>query len=438
MTYPRNIPISIPALIKRIKYPVQGLCATKLKKKDLDNVRIVLMDIHWFFSLKGAFDLVRYIRSKDQNIIIIAGGISATEYPRMLIDQIGVDYVIRGDGEMPLPLLVHHLIESDKKPDHIPNLVGRDGFNTLYSVKPYCLNRTDFSENEFYDIDFFPYMKQELMSLHKRNPGMPPFIYPFLLPFRGCPIHCDFCAGAPNEQKKVFKRSVVFRDPERLAYDIETLGKTEWIQFVNCLLDFITLVKDEYSQTALKNPSRLKTQYEFTKAPTMDQLDFLLSRFNGGTIHFSADVMHLTSDRCEDPAVLIKLIERAKKDTRYVPVLDFSSVYVHSNPDYRQTVLDVTRHTNCLVYDGSIWWSDFPKPDANGFASEEEFAYFFKNAITPKHFIANRLNEMINFLDIILPNSMSLSMRRAYYRYYHRMPLMVKYGRQNVKPALKP
>jgi len=425
MTYPRNIPISIPALLKRIPYEVNGYCANHLPEQILQGAQVLIMDVHWFFSLRGAKELALRARKCNPELILIAGGITATEFPEQLIDKFDFDFVLRGDGELPLPMLIKAL--SGEHPlDQVPNLYGKDGFNTVFSVKSYSLNKSDFDENQFYDIDFFPFMKKELISLHARNPGMPPFIYPFILPFRGCPINCDFCMGAPDSQKKLFGRKVVVRSPERLAEDFWELEQQSWIKFYNCLLDFITLLPETYSEKAIRSPSRLKVQYEFTKSPTADGLDLLLKNFNGGTIHFSADEMHLTSKVLADPRHLIKLVKQVQRDGRYVPILDYSSVYSNTDRDYRKVVVEVIKHTGCLAYDGSIWWSDFPVPDAQGFGDPAKFDFYSESAVTVKHAIANRLNATINMLDLLLPNKMLLILRRMYYSSFYTKPLLVR------------
>ena len=406
MTYPRNIPISIPALIKRIKLPVNGYCATKLDKKIILNAKICIIDIHWFFSLRGAKELINLLKETNKDIITVSGGITSTEYPHKLIDEIGLDFVIRGDGEIPLPKFIHSALQGFKDIEKVPNLIGKDGFSNLFKVKPYALNKKDFNENEFYDIDFFPLMKHELVKMHANNPGYPPFVYPFLLPFRGCPIECDFCAGAPKEQGKLFKRRVIYRQSEILRNDLKILEQQEWIKFFNCLLDFVTLMSEKYMIDALPiKKSRLKMQYEFTKAPSIDRLDYFLSRFSGGMIHFSVDKMHLTSEKLNDPEHMIKLIKLTQsKYPEYMPILDFSSVYAYSNKDYSNAIKYIIKKTNCYLYDGSIWWSDFPKPDEGGYGDDKKFEYYMNNAVSFKHNVSNNLVGMMNFIDNNFPN----------------------------------
>gem|GEM_PF-1581962 len=425
MTYPRNIPISLPALIKRIPAEVKGYCATQITDNQIRQADIVIVDIHWFFSLKGAGELVKRIRRIKKEIVIISGGITSTEFPGKLINDLDIDFVIRGDGEIPLPMLVELLVTGVGDMGSIPNLVGKNGVDNTFR-KPYKLDKEDFNQNHFYDIDFFPFMKNELQLIHKINPGMPPYVYPFLLPFRGCPIACDFCSGAYGEQQKLFNRKVVYRSPEVLAGDIEFLGSQSWIKFCNCLLDFVALLPHQYSEVVLKKKSRLNIQYEFTKAPMADELEFLLSGFSGGTIHFSVDNMHLTSENHYNPAVLAPLIKKVQRTKSYVAILDFSSVYTLTNKDYARAVADVYKTTKCLLYDGSIWWSDFPKPGMNGYGDPDKFEYFKENAVSTNHLIANTLNKTINELDKILPPPVLRYLRKSYYRYYHGYSFLLK------------
>lgn len=428
MTYPRNIPISIPALIKRINYPVKGYCYSELNYDIIKNAKICIIDIHWFFSLQGAKKLVKNLRDVNEDIKVVSGGITSTEYPHKIIDELDVDFIIRGDGEIPLPMLVDSLMNNGKDIEKIPNLIGKNSFSTLFKVKPYALNKKDFNENEFFDIDFFPFMKRELVKMHANNPGFPPFVYPFLLPFRGCPIECDFCAGAPNEQSKIFSRKVIYRQSEVLHNDLQILESQKWIKFYNCLLDFVTLMSEKYMIESLPvKKSRLKMQYEFTKAPSLERLDYFLSKFSGGMIHFSVDKMHLTSEKLNDPDLMVKLIKLTQnKYPEYMPILDFSSVYAYSNNEYNKSIKYIVKKTNCYLYDGSIWWSDFPKPDNNGYGDIEKFEYYMNNAVSFKHKVSNNLVSIMNFIDNNFPHYFKTLIRKSYYGYYYKLPLLLK------------
>ena len=98
------MPFSIPALVNRLNYPVQGKFPDELTDEDIKNARIIFIDIHWYLSLYGAKILVERIKTINPSCFVIAGGITASEYPRAIIDNFGVDFVIRGDGEIPFPM----------------------------------------------------------------------------------------------------------------------------------------------------------------------------------------------------------------------------------------------------------------------------------------------------------------------------------------------
>ena len=124
------------------------MCASKVRKHDISQAKVIFIDVHWFFSLKGAKELVTRCKRWNPSVLIIAGGITATEFPEQLIETIGVDYVLRGDGEIPLPMLVNALMTGGSLAN-VPNLIGKE-VNNLFRVKPYKLTKSDFNENNFY------------------------------------------------------------------------------------------------------------------------------------------------------------------------------------------------------------------------------------------------------------------------------------------------
>jgi radical SAM superfamily enzyme YgiQ (UPF0313 family) len=196
MFEPLTIPLSLPALIKRLPVKIKGYHYNEVSDEIIINSKIVIIDIHWFLSLKGAIELASRIKSINSKTIIIAGGITASIYSKWLAEKGGFDYIIKGDAEIPLPMLVSEILLNNI-PSSVPNLVGKNGFKTLQS---YFLTSEDLNNNEFYDIEFFPALKNRVTHLHNINKGWPPQLFPYLIPFRGCPINCEVCLGGEEEQ----------------------------------------------------------------------------------------------------------------------------------------------------------------------------------------------------------------------------------------------
>lgn len=101
-------------------------------------------DVFYFSLMFSAYasyqlSLIQKIKKWKPDAIIIVGGIHATLYPRHCLEV--ADYVIRGDGEVPLACLVNNL----KRGRAVSNFQGiclREGENILIT-RPFILS--DFS-----------------------------------------------------------------------------------------------------------------------------------------------------------------------------------------------------------------------------------------------------------------------------------------------------
>jgi hypothetical protein len=372
-----TIPLSLPALIKRIPFRVKGYYPNEITHEIIRNARIAIIDVHWNYALEGAREICMQLKMSNPGIIIIAGGYTASMYPDQLVNQFGVDFVIRGDGEIPLAMLVQTLIESPSDVGNVPNLVGRDNFSTSWS---YHLTEADLNKNEFYDLDFFPSYKSDIKRAHSQNFGWPIYTFPFILPFRGCPVDCPTCAGSICEQKKLFGRTWVKRGADKVAEDIGILNKWGGLKFTNIIHDFVSLMSEDYVMKALSVRSDLKLLYEFTSYPGKDRLELLLNSFKGGVIYFSADKFHTQTDDFIEPSKMIELIRYTESTKKYLPVFYYNGLFMESNPDYQKAVQEVITVTSCQADDASLWWEDFPMPDKNGYADPETFKIFCYNS----------------------------------------------------------
>jgi radical SAM superfamily enzyme YgiQ (UPF0313 family) len=78
------------------------------------------------FQRKTAFKIIRLVRSLRPGIKVVVGGYdpSLAQEPYMAADA-GVDFIVRGEGEMTFRDLVRAL-ENDRSPDHVAGLTYRD------------------------------------------------------------------------------------------------------------------------------------------------------------------------------------------------------------------------------------------------------------------------------------------------------------------------
>ena len=307
--------------------------------------------------------------------------------------------------------MVVALVENDlSNIEKIPNLIGKDDLKT---PRRYVLTKEDMEANEYLDIDFFPSFKEEIYRVQKNNVSpWSEVIFPYMIPFRGCPIECLGCAGGFTEQKKIFGRKPVMRSAERLRDDFERCNSNENIQFVSIYHDFITLLRPEYAFEVLNKDLRLKVRMEFNARPEMDQLELVLNRFKGGVINFSIDHKHLTSSDIIDPDHLIKLINRVKKYPEFFTVLSYNSIFAKNNKEYKAGLRKIIKSTGCLISDESFYWTEHPIPDRDGLADEDMFNMHVKLSRDRK-FVKSPLTKIYDASEPYMPKKVSLKIRKT-------------------------
>ncbi len=155
--------------------------------------KIVGLSMKWFPYIEKVFETARIIKGINPDIIIVLGGNTASYYYNKVIDNDFVDYVIRGDGELPFLELC-----KGKNVEEIPNLVyiKKGG---IYS------NQIRFVHNDKNADDIYlSNLKDFLISKHASLFGMH-----FIPTQKGCNLNCTYCGGASEAQEKCFGRIVI-------------------------------------------------------------------------------------------------------------------------------------------------------------------------------------------------------------------------------------
>lgn len=405
------MPFSVPALVKRVsEYGVEGYFSSEVSDNTIKEAKIILIDIHWYLSLHGAKELCERIKTISPQTIIIAGGITASEYPKMICEKFKVDFVIRGDAELPFTLLVNTIMKDENNFSSIPNLVSREGIN---NPRSFVLTSEYLEENDYLDIDFFPSFKKEIYRIQKNNVSpWSEVVYPYMIPFRGCPIDCLGCAGGVTEQIKLFGRKPIMRSAERLREDFYRMHENPNIKFVSIYHDFLTLMKSDYAFEVLNKDFDLKVRMEFNSKPSLEQLELILGRFKGGVINFSIDYKHLTSADIIEPEHLIKLIKRVKKEKDFFTVLSYNSIFAKNNPEYKKGLNEILKETKCLISDESFYWTEHPIPDKKGLADEDMFEMHIEYS-KDKKFVKGPLTKLYDATEPYIPKDASLTIRKT-------------------------
>src|SRR5437899_11542536 len=67
-----------------------------------DDVRLVMIDLHWYEHAYGAMDVMRACKHVWPDVPVLLGGLTVSRFAEEIMANFNaVDYVIRGDPELP-------------------------------------------------------------------------------------------------------------------------------------------------------------------------------------------------------------------------------------------------------------------------------------------------------------------------------------------------
>ena len=153
---------------------------------------------------REAAEIAAIAKRAGPRIITVMGGTHPTLFPGHVLDDVNVDYVVRGEGETPFLELVRSLQSGRGGQSRIGGLsFKRNGRPRVGSIH---------IED---DIDVIP--ARHLLPVEKYRIGRKP--YTFLLTSRGCPFSCSFCGKPPVPYRRRSLKSI-----EREVDEIDGMG----------------------------------------------------------------------------------------------------------------------------------------------------------------------------------------------------------------------
>jgi anaerobic magnesium-protoporphyrin IX monomethyl ester cyclase len=135
------------------------------------------------------------IKENDRDIKIIAGSFHPTFCPEEVMQNPDIDFVIRGEGEIPLLYLIKELNKVSPKWEAVPGIHYRDR-NGQIQNNPGVELISNLDELPFPARDLVLNCDYNLYRLHN------------ISTVRGCPYTCTFCADRSLWGRKVRRRSV--------------------------------------------------------------------------------------------------------------------------------------------------------------------------------------------------------------------------------------
>jgi hypothetical protein len=140
---------------------------------------------HWQETAEGVLWVGEYIQSRYRHLKIITGGFTAGYFGKNLLQRCQfIDYIIKGDSEKPLELLLR-----DTDPSEIPNLIYRNSSDILSNPISYFINEETLSRIAFSELTYLHDYELYIKAIEEKL-GFPIFIG------RGCEFNCVYCGGS--------------------------------------------------------------------------------------------------------------------------------------------------------------------------------------------------------------------------------------------------
>jgi radical SAM superfamily enzyme YgiQ (UPF0313 family) len=184
--------------------------------------RIVAMDLHWHHQSFDVMEVAKKIKAAFPQTFILLGGFTASFFHEEIMKNFdGIDGIIRGEAEGPLPELTRTLLQGQEDLFSIPNLTWRRKGRILVNPLSYVASKQELDGLSFTN---FPLLKN--YSTYIRYIGLPFYVkgvskeknfwmYSLKSPIyhltvgRGCPIQCTWCGGGRSSMEMITGRKEV-------------------------------------------------------------------------------------------------------------------------------------------------------------------------------------------------------------------------------------
>src|SRR5437764_9003418 len=188
-----------------------------------EDVRLVMIDLHWYEHAYGAMDVVRACKHVWPDVPVLIGGLTASRFAEEIMERFeAVDYVIRGDPELPAIELAEGVLGGGLAAERVPNLSHRVGGEPVHNDRVYHAGLRELEALDFVDTSFFvgdERYNRFQSSDFGRLTGQ------WLCVGRGCHMNCGFCGGSKKSHLALSGREAVLtRRPELVADDVARLA----------------------------------------------------------------------------------------------------------------------------------------------------------------------------------------------------------------------
>ena len=160
------------------------------------------------------FKMAKIIKAKLPLTKITVGGVHPTMFPKEMLSDENIDYVVLGEGEE----IFYDIVRSDDNSNFysMSGIAFKDNGKIVVNMRRGAIeNLDDIPMPAFDKIDMNFYLQPNMHLVR----GIPLRGF-YIFSTRGCPYSCRFCVS-----KNVFGRTIRFRNPSKVVDEIEYLYK---------------------------------------------------------------------------------------------------------------------------------------------------------------------------------------------------------------------
>lgn len=189
--------------------------------------KIVGFDLHWHYQTRRVIDEAARIKRSIPESSIILGGFTASFFAEEILKTFReIDFVVRGDAEIPLLRLVEWLTKKTGGLGDIPNLAWRHGDKVRLNPQTYTVTHEVINSLRYGDFDRVrnheQCLKQRLNFPHCLDCSFDCEKIFYFNCGRGCLTNCSFCSGSLKSQRMISARqSIIMMDHHAVIRELE-------------------------------------------------------------------------------------------------------------------------------------------------------------------------------------------------------------------------
>lgn len=180
-----------------------------------NNIQIICFDLFWHHQSYKVIWIAKKIKQSLPNCNIIVGGLTASFFAKEVLDNFhAIDFIIKGDAEIPLLSLIKLLLLKRKNFASIPNLIWRNKKRVIINKMSYVISQGIINKLKFSNFNIV----RNYERYNKIHLGTSKCLYCdgrecdrifYYNCGRGCKMNCSTCSGSNISQRIISSRKQV-------------------------------------------------------------------------------------------------------------------------------------------------------------------------------------------------------------------------------------